>query len=1356
MLAQFVAEAPVRAFHLFVRSASKIAYSEEYLRLCLAEQIHAFLGLQALEEPIGQAGWNSLILKLRGRRGNGALYFVIDGLHQVPQEDWDNVGRFLRELPIGLGGFHFVITGDEARFRPLINNVIVKTFHAINLHPADCSEIISDLGLTTDEGRELVRLCRSSIGRLAAARRLLKSGASVAQLISSGATAYPEFAELELRALESLDELGKTVLGVLVFGRLPLGEAELSLIVGAARTEVGAAVARCTFIQRASDETLEFISETHRVLAEQRLAAAQPAALTLLVNHLRQNRSSSTAVRFLIEYYKRLNDHTAVVDALTPEHYGALLNTTQSVVALRTQADAGVESAIALKNFVDVFRFNLQKSIFAEVAQQEGAEAEIGALVAIGRSELALHLVAQAVSIEHRLSLLAAYAGEVKKQNGIVDSEIRKYIKELTEAVNFTQLGDRANDIAADLLFVDPDLAMSIVDKGFAAQKEKDFAFARLALKAALSTKSEGARAIDEQARQRIRDEALQRLMGSFAGIVSDLSVAQLIAAASDMEVPRRMFFIRSIAKLAQNTQDALDLVDYALDQSIKESAYTPRASDLAELARILIAAPLGPRLQQLVKRFDSQLGLLREIGFSRDVVTLQMRLARVEGKYDSQAAMERLLHAYDDIASLPNPESRLEGLAIMLRALEVMDESGDFERKHGFKAVIRQDLTAAIETVIAGSADHLASLRGVIRTLARTDPAEALSVVKRLNTKDRRNEGLREVARNIVGSRHSDNAERALRETIEQLSKEELGDSAILTLVNELGGNKARRDWQKCVRSLMQTIRNPVTAARAGIVFAQTEPLTEADADNLCLMLDRASECCYSTLEASNLYFEAVPLVAKVGRDRGERLFEKGAQLRSSSPLHNEAASDLVRACIALLLRTATPLLRVGSFDNESLVRVAQIINIVPSVSAQAALLADLALRSITAGDRDFAAAVVSKHLLPLIRSLEDQSHVRRKVIRASWPAIYRHHTLTAMSFLEELAPCDREAVLADCVRFMVTKRSNLDPWADALCEIQRCTHEEMLDVIQLIRHMFEDSTIYGSVDLAVKAIISRPNRTSFTRGQRADYARALTDLVDAKLPDKDNIQHQGYKILAKAHIWLIEPLDKKVLTALIKDAEAIPNVSDRAFVLVQLAELVPERHKQEQRPLIEKANKLLDSLPSLIDKLHRRLDIARVAKSVAPDLAKPALQDAMASTASIDDEVAAARHRRNILDLAEQLPEGIAEQLVDSIDDDPARQQAKREAKQSLAAGKLKKELTRRGSSGPAELSDEQRRALPDAAWKGLEGLLDGRLAPMSSEEIIKYVCAASEHHLQDAYSVLAWYLENLNARAVTRSMD
>ena len=114
LLAQFARRHPKNAISLFIKPTSHWAYDPGILKRDLCNQIHWILHQEELRpsEIITDDMFNYYIgaLLFKARWG---IYFVVDGLHEIPQENEQVCEIILDMLPWGMPGCRFLFAGFD-------------------------------------------------------------------------------------------------------------------------------------------------------------------------------------------------------------------------------------------------------------------------------------------------------------------------------------------------------------------------------------------------------------------------------------------------------------------------------------------------------------------------------------------------------------------------------------------------------------------------------------------------------------------------------------------------------------------------------------------------------------------------------------------------------------------------------------------------------------------------------------------------------------------------------------------------------------------------------------------------------------------------------------------------------------------------------------------------------------------------------------------------------------------------------------------------------------------------------------------------------------------------------------------
>jgi hypothetical protein len=99
------------------KPSSAYAYDPGVIRLDLCNQIHWIVFQTEIKNPavVDSAYMNNRLFELhrRAKRRREIIYFVIDGLDEIPTENEFILESILDILPIGLPGFGFIFSAQE-------------------------------------------------------------------------------------------------------------------------------------------------------------------------------------------------------------------------------------------------------------------------------------------------------------------------------------------------------------------------------------------------------------------------------------------------------------------------------------------------------------------------------------------------------------------------------------------------------------------------------------------------------------------------------------------------------------------------------------------------------------------------------------------------------------------------------------------------------------------------------------------------------------------------------------------------------------------------------------------------------------------------------------------------------------------------------------------------------------------------------------------------------------------------------------------------------------------------------------------------------------------------------------------
>ena len=151
LLSQFARRHADNAISMFINPASRLAYAPNYLGVILSEQLHWALYKERLNGDADESYWRTNWLKLqrRAQKKQETYFFVIDGLAELPQDDFRIKEYILRDiLPLGVSVFRFLLSGTSEQFSEYLHkSVRSKSFPLAPFSLDETEKYFTDLRL---------------------------------------------------------------------------------------------------------------------------------------------------------------------------------------------------------------------------------------------------------------------------------------------------------------------------------------------------------------------------------------------------------------------------------------------------------------------------------------------------------------------------------------------------------------------------------------------------------------------------------------------------------------------------------------------------------------------------------------------------------------------------------------------------------------------------------------------------------------------------------------------------------------------------------------------------------------------------------------------------------------------------------------------------------------------------------------------------------------------------------------------------------------------------------------------------------------------------------------------------------
>jgi hypothetical protein len=380
----------------------------------------------------------------------------------------------------------------------------------------------------------------------------------------------------------------------------------------------------------------------------------------------------------------------------------------------------------------------------------------------------------------------------------------------------------------------------------------------------------------------------------------------------------------------------------------------------------------------------------------------------------------------------------------------------------------------------------------------------------------------------------------------------------------------------------------------------------------------------------------------------------------------------------------------------------------------------------------------VVDEQVRPLMMGIADEGF-RQFVLVDAAPCLYCAHPISAIRELVKLERRQRDKAFENISWYYFLKEPFDEPNSVGFRELDR---SDVDNILECLKNIETDHIFAGVVLRLCRAVNSGEGKLAFSRAERADIARQLSELAASKLPAPFGIQHNGYVVLVGGCILTLQQAGEEGWRKAVRDAEAIPNVADNVFLLSQIAECMPSRFGELRVECVEKARKLAGAIPAPLDRMEHLHTLAEVARNVSATLAKQCLQDAFEISLGVERDVA--DRQRAMIDLADRISEDFAKSLISQVEDDPAI--LKRRKEPVIRRSRINNIVRR----FPADVSIGELDSLPNEAvaelcWTMLSGLNARTFAYCRVDSAEPLIARASGMSLTEAYPVLAWAIQN-----------
>ncbi len=1365
LAAQFAQQYPRTTISVFVGGTSRWLHDPDIVRLDLANQMHFAVHGEELPDDAwahGSAHRKSLFgLQRLARKTGQPFVFVIDGLDDIPQEEEASRQEILAELPLGLPNLAFLVTGhrtgkclrEHADLR--IEEIQLPCFL-----PEQANEYFADLGVGHEDMRQIWVTCGGKPGHLASVRRIVAGGMDVHALLADMPQQLPGLFEIEWRRVDDCGEPTRQTLALLAHGAEGMTARELAVVAGAQADSVAAGVAELSFVARGPAGVIDYVSQPFRRYAVDRLSDLEGWATAALIAHYLAEPESDSAMVRLPGLLRRAGRLRELIDYLSTDNLTTMLGAARSPASMRGPIAAAVKAATDVGDQGARLRLSLQSSMLLGLAQAQLHASEVQARLALGQLDVALELAQSATTPEDRLYLLAVVARWQKERTGAAPADTIEQLSLLHGQVDAASLGSKAVDIASELFCTCPDLAVSLIEASpdqEADENAMDWALLRLSLNVLRpDAQQDGTGELFQELTAHIRAPAARAISIAAGASLGQCSADDVLREAQRLvRTGDRLFLLGLWAELNPEHEGASTVVEEGLRTFVAATEYAPNAKVLRQLATPLPYEADVESRARLIALCDAQLRLADRLGPSSEYVGAQMLLCAAQLGHNLSAAANRLIGVHLFICEIDDPSTQASCWAEVLAALQEFDSDGVLEAAAQVRSEIDSEMERCVSELLAGTGEQLLGIRSALRALAKYDLDRAAEWAQKLNTSLRRDVALLEAITAAVTTSSCQAPPPGIWSAVSRIRNDHFRDEAILTTVTALADGKCpvTEGWSHAQQAHQQvlSVRIPADACRGicmtllalarcgepGATDMTTGLLSELT--DRWQAIDRHWERADVGFQIAKVLTDDYPEYVSLHLQQLQTLVDE-AQIHcgAAAHAHGLAVSLGIRAVAGLLPRKA---------ESDALVHALhQLIEWLPSHVETCALWADLAVWHDRANRPNDCKAIVGTHISPLLSELRTSSPAEHSsaLVEAA-PAVYRASPVVARHQFDELPPAARQQAYRNVVEYLFRHAPLSEPFDVHAGTVYRVALDDMLEICELSRELTADTSIVAVARRLADSIAAEANK--FSSNQRESIAGTLDEIIGERLPAPDGIGHNGYVLVARAHVGRIRREGPQYWLDLAEAAAEIPNTSDMVFTRAAIACSIPSKHHEHRTRLLRSAISAVPDIPTALERLARYRDIADMASDVDRPIARECLE--LIEVGAVEgEEREVVRLLRAAVDTAYGIDKELASSLASLCDDDPARHHILHAARRRLDILQLWRQLADDGLDGHMQASADPKDLAQVARL--LHGAVNsGRAVPARIEQTLPFADMGADLAFQNAYPLFAWLLANADMR-------
>jgi len=1135
-------------------------------------------------------------------------------------------------------------------------------------------------------------------------------------------------------------DIEKLTLAIIAHSVVPVTSNTISEITKENEDEVNRFLASSGLVRQAKDKRWMFYPDLLKKIIQDRLQNLRIDSIKHLITYYESRKSEKESGILLPEYYLLSNDYSGIVSLLKPSYITNSISEFGDLGELRRALGYGKELAYQHSQKSGVTEYALLSSQLRSLSNEVIGESEVRALISLGEFDKALELTYSIKIAILRVRLLSRIYSSMEKKGKTISKSSLDELKQMAEGLDFRGLDpEEILHAASDIFSVLPDVSTAIIDKIKGQQNAQTAMDLIYALESMQSPN-----ASDDNIIEKIRDKNIQELALTSPWLAKLTSTEIINKVSKTSYTKAKVFLLREWCYQNKSDPNLHNILDATLDIIISDANYRIPLRNLRQLSNSLRSCTVE-QIVRLAQRFDiPNFTSLRSPIEER--VRLELNIAEAVNLISPEQAWERFFQIYTETKNLPlDTDVSCYCYTRFLISLALLDP----QDTHNLSREINDKLEDEFIRLIDTAADQLDITKRILRALSFVKPDLALTFAGLLNTTERRDEGIRET---LIAYMRQDRLPIEISIIENGLSKIKDETHCVNTIIRLVEtGNRSTKlsdlDLRNYFFVKIEKINDPVLVCK-GLTQLIIANNNEKDAEIRKELFEKLInswqeiDVAWIRTEAA---FDLSSQIASVDQQLAMQLYEKAVELRETAALANQTLGVMFFETLQTTIR-ATAFIDIHLEDGKHIWNeLLQLVELIPSRSLKIYILSRIALaRLYKKSDKETFDRLMQDHVLSELQFLAT-SDIKNRIVSNISTAIYEYSPEEAVKLIKMLPYNQRNFAWADMSARILLQINIGDKYdlesPNASIDLQRANK-----VVSIIENVDNDHYLYQIVNMLAHLTGLQNNHLS--EPQKLDILTKLDTLVGTKLPDINNIDHPGYKVLSKSSIESARRHSikraqshiKKNHNQIIQEAKSIDNIADRVFVMSIIARDLKDFENQTAISLVDEAFSIIENIPNIKDRIER-LDVIAHSYSV------------LKNTSGIDEVVRLGVRLSSSLEgiekdtvlasfiqMAHQVDKHIAAELTEKIEiEDPKTEYELNVNNTSYDLSKSPHKLVTQ-FEGASKNNEIMRTAISQM----MRAVNSNKGVPYSNKTILDWLAAGSQLEYETMLEIIEWTTE------------